>query len=495
MICCQFHVPQPTPQALSLTQILFTISKCTHYPRKTAWPWPTSNTAHQLWWSTTNASIKRKFCLWCWRVPLWISSWDTRGCYNTLLPSTGKSVRWNRVPTVLDIVYDPSLNLLSNSLLRNKLSSSSKPLSPVSPPMRVPQLRIIRRFLSITGHSRMYSASTWQPKYHLINHGTARSTTCCLTCCLPPKVHCPSWNKSQWRSTLRRLLSKISSIHQFPLPLLVSSSLEKRTEACGLASITVHINDALHRAVRQIHTGKFESTFQLPHMHPHHRRQIQEGLHAHFTKRTTYGPGNSRNPLSTTLLSFQHPWRWSPTQVPNSSLVSGMPYNFLELPSAYHVDINRSPMARLRGRYRKSGDTCAHIAMITKTAGAIFYHGPSMHKTLYAKPPQASHPSSAYSATNRSFPWSGEPSNVPAIHHWFQFTSTYRGQFEDKRARPMLEEQWHPNTILGRRSGSQPWTSVFHCLTTRWPTRIRHQLGEVPRGKILGHFISSFKFQ
>ncbi len=57
--------------------------------------------------------------------------------------------------------------------------------------------------------------------------------------------------------------------------------------------------------------------------------------------------------------------------------------------------------------------------MTTSTAWTVFFPGPSMHRTPYGRPPRDSPRSSAYSATNLLFPWTGEPSDVPAVDHWF----------------------------------------------------------------------------
>ncbi|KAG1953648.1 hypothetical protein F2P79_009189 [Pimephales promelas] len=60
----------------------------------------------------------------------------------------------------------------------------------------------------------------------------------------------------------------------------------------------------------------------------------------------------------------------------------------------------RSPIARLSGRSRRSGDTCGHIAMTTRTAGVAICHGPSMCRIRSAKPPPASPLFSAYSVSS-----------------------------------------------------------------------------------------------
>ncbi len=57
--------------------------------------------------------------------------------------------------------------------------------------------------------------------------------------------------------------------------------------------------------------------------------------------------------------------------------------------------------------------------MTTSTAWTVFFPGPSIYRTPYGRPPWDSPRSSAYSATNLLFPWTGEPSDVPAVDHWF----------------------------------------------------------------------------
>ncbi len=57
-------------------------------------------------------------------------------------------------------------------------------------------------------------------------------------------------------------------------------------------------------------------------------------------------------------------------------------------------------MARLNARSRNSDVTSGHTAKKTSSTGAVFSHGPSMHKTPCVRTPPASLPSSAYSATN-----------------------------------------------------------------------------------------------
>lgn len=107
--------------------------------------------------------------------------------------------------------------------------------------------------------------------------------------------------------------------------------------------------------------------------------------------------------------------------------------------------------------------------MPTNTAGVSFYHGPSMHRTPFDKLPLVSLPFSVNSASNHPhFPGQG---NQRRFQLWttglrrarqcgMSPMSTSAGQFGTRKTRPIPKDQHHPNSILDRRSGSQPGISI-----------------------------------
>ncbi len=89
-------------------------------------------------------------------------------------------------------------------------------------------------------------------------------------------------------------------------------------------------------------------------------------------------------------------------------------------PSASPLGITPRLTARLSGRFRRLEDITGPTVMTTSTAGTAYSRGPSMHKIPSSKPPPASPHSSAYPPFLILFPWTEEPSDVPAVNHWFR---------------------------------------------------------------------------
>ncbi len=160
-------------------------------------------------------------------------------CHNTILMSTGTPVKYcNGVSLASTHACHLSKN---HPFLVLDPPNRNLPLSlSIQPPSKTLKWRTRVRSLWSTGHSRMSSASGWQPNFLLISHGTVQST--CYLGLLCPKAeftHCPSRSRRPWRSTFRRHSNNTSFDHLHPLPLRVSSSWQKRMEACGCASTTV----------------------------------------------------------------------------------------------------------------------------------------------------------------------------------------------------------------------------------------------------------------
>ncbi|KAI2647423.1 Transposon Tf2-11 polyprotein [Labeo rohita] len=76
--------------------------------------------------------------------------------------------------------------------------------------------------------------------------------------------------------------------------------------------------------------------------------------------------------------------------------------------------------ARQTGRSRSSDVTSGHTVKKISTAGAGSSHGPSTHKTLRQDSTGITPFQCVLCCQPPLFPWTEEPSNVPAVDHWFR---------------------------------------------------------------------------
>lgn len=85
-----------------------------------------------------------------------------------------------------------------------------------------------------------------------------------------------------------------------------------------------------------------------------------------------------------------------------------------------HMVTIQRQTAKWSTRYNRWHITSAHIAMTSRTNRVILFPGPCMYKSPSNSPPQGEHPSGAYLGFQPPlFPWTREPSEVPAVDHWF----------------------------------------------------------------------------
>ncbi len=138
------------------------------------------------------------------------------------------------------------------------------------------------------------------------------------------------------------------------------------------------------------------------------------------------------------LRVFQQPWKLPKRCFITSSAISASGGHCLRLWATIHLpclegflqapwclckpvlDITPTQTARLSGRYKRLGGYLRAYCHDTRTAGTASSRGPSMHII-----PQANHhgphPVPVHTwFPNPLFPWTEEPSDVPAVDHWFR---------------------------------------------------------------------------
>ncbi len=187
-------------------------------------------------------------------------------------------------------------------------------------------------------------------------------------------------------------------------------------------------------------------------------------------QRPPHSPGNHRSTVSPCIPQLWHPRRyrlrsWATIHLSCMESLPEAP-RYLSKP-VLQISPPR-PTARLGGRYRKLGGISGPTAMTTSTAGTASSRGPSMHKILSSKPPPASPPSSAYSATNPlCFPWMEEPSDVPAVDHWFRVSErvwdSAHIHLQQAVRRHKSSGLTPPSITQEIKSGSRPGICVSAC--------------------------------
>ncbi len=88
----------------------------------------------------------------------------------------------------------------------------------------------------------------------------------------------------------------------------------------------------------------------------------------------------------------------------------------VSLSSGYHPQTN----GQTERKYKNSDGTSGHTARKISTAGAVFSCGPSMHRTPSANTTGLTPFQCILGYQPPLFPWTGEPSEVPAVDHWFR---------------------------------------------------------------------------